>query len=667
MSKIVIIVRSNLKIIVMRALISPWQFRAILSLALTCLSTHLSSQTLFSPALKNAGIQFTHQIPDVSDVNVGTGAAWFDCDMDGDLDLYITQRVGSNHLYRNNWIGLGKHGFTNITNGDAHAEEFDGAGVAAADYDNDGDIDLYLANGDRDILLQNDGNCNFIDITSEAFPLVAALSPGRSTSAAWGDINSDGWLDLYVTNYQGRFHNLQATTQDLLFLNNGGEPVTFTDISFILAGDFDNEGVQDINAYGFASTFTDIDNDQDLDLFVINDCPFGPEDNKFWRNDGNLQMTEISDFYGPFQGGKADQGTLTPKPDCQNAMGIAVGDPNRDGLMDYFYSNWNEADETAVFLLNTGTILLDVTREVGLKDRVIPESGSFRLTWGVNFIDYDLDMLQDLAVAAGTLDGTGEDLFTRQPNLLYHNQGIINDLPNYVRIDDQESGMGDTGKGRTMISGDYDLDGDLDLFLVNYGADPILYENSYSGANNWIRIVLNGHGQPLSNKNGIGAKVSVHTEDGITQFAEVRSGSSLGGGDDIALHFGLLRNIDPVVTISWPSGLQSIHSDVKINQTTNFYEVEGDAPTNQDGIRIRLSPVPMYSDVNLEFDVHQTSNVEIYLTSIIGVNKYLIFKQANTPAGFYQKSLDLTVVEPGIYILYMTIGDRAHGQRVIKR
>ena len=613
----------------------------------------LRAQSIFHDVTEQSGVDFQHVLPSFGlDLTFGTGAAWIDCDSDGDLDLYISQRNGPNHLYRNNWVGRGTLDFTNIAEGDALDIEHDGAGVSVADYDNDGDDDIYLANSDQDVLLQNDGFCNFTDVTAQAFPGFPSFLPGRGTTASWGDLNNDGWLDLYVSNHLGIFYNANISTQDFLFLNNGNSPTTFTNISTELVGDYDEDGIEDIQGLGFIASLTDLDQDGDLDIFATNDCPFGPEDNKIWINDGGLEFTEISDDLGPSIGGKRVENELLPKPDCQNVMGVAVGDPNRDGIQDYFLTNWNEVNETPIFLYNHNDSLIDKTLEVGLKDRLVPDNSTLRITWGTCFIDYDHDMLLDLAVAAGILDGDDESIFSLQPNLLYHNDGIEDDLPQYRRISDEESGFGDFYKGRTLIAGDYDLDGDQDLLLINYGRKAILYQNVHQNDNNWVNIELKGAGPSMSNRNGIGAKIKLSTPDGVTQSIETRSGSSLGGGDDLTSYFGLGQNTDYSVKVEWPSGKETHHDNLPINSRIQLYEENNNSEeiTNSP---FSLSPNPIADIANVVVNIVHQSNVKIFLLDPSGKEINEVFSRANMQPGSYQFELDVEYLEPGYYFLKM--------------
>ena len=627
----------------------------------------LWAQPIFRDASENEGINFEHVLLEgPRDLAFGTGAAWIDCDSDGDLDLYISQRNGANSLYRNNRIGLGTPNFTDIAEGSALDVAHDGGGVSIADYDNDGDQDIYLANSTQDVLLQNDGSCHFTDVTAVAFPDFPSFQSGRGATASWGDLNNDGWLDLYVSNHIGLYNNPSTNTQDFLFMNEGGNPTTFKDMSSRIIGDVDQDGVDDTKGTGFVAALTDIDNDGDLDIFATNECPFGPEDNKIWLNEGDFNFTEASDEIGPFIGGKPIPPSQEVKADCQTAMGMAVGDPNRDGRQDYFYSNWNTDTETAVFLYNNNQNLLDKTVEAGLKDYKVPLNDSYRITWGASFLDYDQDMLLDLAVAAGEYFADEESFFSLQPNMLYHNTGLNQNLPVYSLLSDEESGIGNYDKGRTLITGDYDLDGDPDIFLVNYGGKGFLYENQVENNNHWIIVELEGAGPPLSNSNGIGAKIRVTTQDGITQHHEVKSGSSLGGGDDLAASFGLAANQSVTIDVLWPSGVETNTGEISADRRVRIFEDEPSGLKIPDEKSVKLFPNPLKGQGYIDVELDEASSVKISIVTAWGEIVNQLVDLPVLPSGSYRYQYDGSLLEAGCYLIRTELDNTAFTQKLLK-
>jgi hypothetical protein len=486
-----------------------------------------SAATLFEDVSAAAGVAAEHRaVVDVMKMGVGTGAAWLDYDRDRDLDLYVTQGEGANMLFRNDG---GR--FVDVAEAEGAADrDHAGAAVAAADYDNDGWPDLFLANSDGDVLLRNTGT-GFVDVSRDAGIPVVEYS--RGVSASWGDFDGDGWLDLYVTNHMDR-RGLAYISQDRLYHSNGDG--TFSDLSGVL-------GTDHLAGYGFVGAWTDFDNDGDADLLLINDCPFGEEGryrpNRLFRNDGGhsaatWSFTEISDDVGAGH--------------CRHGMGLAAGDYNRDGWTDYFYTN---IGKRTTLLTNDRGHFLDRAEEAGVfvgfnpGEPGAPFQGTF--TWGASFLDYDLDGWIDLYVAAGTLLLTTSSSGDPQPNALFRNRG------DGTFVDETSiSGLDFPGRGRTTAVADYDGDGDPDVALVDVGESIRLLRNEVE-AGDYLSVGLVGS---RSNRDGIGARVSIRAADGSWQHAERRSGTSLGATDSPYLLFGLgdHATVD-TMCIRWPSGV----------------------------------------------------------------------------------------------------------------
>ncbi|MEZ4700753.1 MAG: FG-GAP-like repeat-containing protein [Rhodothermales bacterium] len=505
-----------------------------------------SATGLFTEVGSAAGVAFLHDGDSVADMGMGTGAAWFDYDNDGDLDLYVTQRTGANKLFQNNGGS-----FVNVAVAAGAADAgHDGAGVAVADYNNDGCRDLFLANGDGDVLLKNNCNGTFSDVTAGSG--LEASEERRGTTASWGDYDGDGFVDLYVANHMAIGGNTvtgateQIKAQDYIFHNNGNG--TFTDVSDMLMGTA-RQGM------GFGGGWTDFDNDGDLDVFVVHDCPFdftAPQ--LMFRNDGGTNgatswtFTEVSAAIGTDY--------------CQNGMGLATGDYDRDGDMDYFLSD-NGGNGTvpvgqvgiagSMLLRNDGGSFSDQSTIAGVNSR--------EWSWGANFLDYNLDGWQDLYLAAGAMNS-----FDPTPGSLWMNDGD----GTFTDVSALSGGLNDDARTRTSVYGDYDGDGDLDMFLVNYAGTTKLFRNDNNNGNNYLVIDLVG---VVSNRDGIGAKIEINTPDGGTQYYETRSGSSLGGGDDLGAYFGIGTNgTVSNVTITWPSGIVQALAGVAANQRLTVVE-----------------------------------------------------------------------------------------------
>ena len=572
-----------------------------------------------------AGAIPVHSPPAGVEMRIGTGAAWFDFDNDGDLDLYMTRRNGANRLYSNDGDGT----FTEVaaTFGVEDASH-DGAGVAVADYDNDGDLDMYLANSDEDVFFENQlietGTANFTDVTATA--LAGNTMDERGTSVSWGDYDGDGLLDLYVANHLHMTEMAngfpvadEESSQDYLFRNNGDG--TFTDASaLLLGGDGPDDNGRDDNlgGFGFIAGWTDFDSDGDMDLYLMNDCPLGPEGNKLFRNDGGTNATSAWTFTEVASTIGADQ--------CQNAMGLATGDYDRDLDMDYFFSNIGSAtllenDMRTVTFDGSPQFASeqfdDETTPAGLFDATHPTTGENRKTWGTIFFDYDNDGFLDLVLAAGTMTDPASD--DPQPTLLYNNDGdgTFTDVT-------AGSGVQDANRTRTIVMGDYDEDGKPDLFMVNYDGTARLARNTDANTNSWLQVELVG---TESNRNGIGAKIFAETPDGVTQAWEVRSGTSLGGGDDLAAYFGLGVNVlVSEIRIEWPSGLVQTLADVAVDQRLVVTETVPAPYTNTTtslgGIPNHTVPEEMRIGTGAAwFDFDNDDDLDLYMTRRAGANR----------------------------------------------
>ena len=578
----------------------------------------LHAQTLFEDASQAAGLSFTHQaLVSFGAMGMGTGAAWLDYDRDGDQDLYVSQGVGPNHFYENNGDGT----FTEK----AHLLQatdslHSGGGVAVADFNNDGWPDLFLANGDQDILLKNLNGLSFLDVTEEMGLLEEPAN--RGVSASWGDFNNDGYLDLFVANHFNLDeHN--ETHQDRLYVNEAGQQ--FTDVSHLL-------GYDNLNAYAFIGSWTDFDDDGDLDLFLINDCGFNRTytPSRLFRNNGG---TNISDWHFEeiSQDVEADH--------CHNGMGIAVGDYDRDGSQEYFYTN---IGERTLLLHYENQLFEDVARAAGVYARH-PDAHDL-WSWGTNFLDYDLDGWLDLYVTAGTLSLRTRTEVDPQPNLLFRNNtdGTFEDVTN-------KSGLDDPKRSRTSVYADYDNDGDPDLFLVNSNEEAYLFENTLENEHHYLIVDLEG---TQSNRDGIGAKLTITTPDGGRQVWETRSGSSLGGGDDRAAYFGLgLNTMISSLAIRWPSGVMQRLENISTNQRilvkepTSTHNQEG-LPLSQ-SLTIDLFPNPFYDHVQLKLAVPYPTSISCQVFDVLGR-----LVATPLPHQFVQDSVILkweTAVSPGVY------------------
>ncbi|MEM9558381.1 MAG: CRTAC1 family protein [Acidobacteriota bacterium] len=455
--------------------------------------------------------QAHHAAPDYFSI----GQAFGDVDRDGCPDLYLTDSAGTNSL----WRGACDGSFTLWPDAASELAFGTSAGASFADYDNDGWLDLYVLQRGANRLLRNDGGTAFVDVTDAA----GVGDPGQGQTAAWGDFDRDGDLDLYVVNWFFDYDVDSPLNRDGLYRNEGDG--SFTDVSAWLTTEV-------LIRPGFAASFVDYDNDGDLDLYVVNDKTQG---NALWRNDGagcaGWCFTNVS----------VASGAHRPA----YAMGLATGDYDNDGDLDFYYSSIAEA----VLLENRTAQGSPTFVERSLEAGVSPDATS----WGTVFIDYDNDGWLDLYLATMNAEPW-------RANRLYRNRGDggFDDLSD-------ASGCNDAGPTLGVAKADWDLDGRVDLVIGNFDIGYTLYRNQDSSGHRWLRVELEGGG-PVD-RDALGTRVSVRTDDGRMQLRELRSGSSLGAGDELALQFGLGAAMIDWVDVRWLDGTEQSFPAPATNQT----------------------------------------------------------------------------------------------------
>jgi hypothetical protein len=443
----------------------------------------------------------------LADTGNGRGVAWGDYDNAGDLDLYLTNN-GPNKLFRNDGNDL----FVDATSsplGDAGH----GMGAVWGDYDNDGDIDLYLANDNTsNKLFRNEGGGVFTDVTSG--PLGDA---GRGMAVGWADYDKDGDIDLYLAN---------LAQPNKLFRNDGGG--VFVDVTSPPLGDPGN---------GMGVAWGDYDNDGDLDIYLAN---YDYSGNKLFQNDGGGVFVNVTS--GPL-GGPAI------------ATGVDWGDYDNDGDLDLYVASFSTANNK-LYRNDGGGVFSDVT-----SGPLAGPGWSTAVAWGDYDNDGDLDLFAAHAGAACQLfrnDGGG------------------------VFVDVTSGPLLNAASTQGAAWGDYDNDGDLDIYVANFGTSNKLYLNQVGSANHWLHIDLVG---TVSNKSGIGARVRV-VSGGVSQIREISGSSGFCGQNSLTAEFGLgsTTRVD-TLEVKWPSGIVQRCMGVPIDTLLKIYErtwIRGDA--NTDGV-----------------------------------------------------------------------------------
>ena len=524
----------------------PLRLAVLLGVVVLAASPALAQQAapdLFVDVSEEAGIGALHEATweEFSGENftrgyLATGQAWGDYDNDGWVDLYLTGGLNPSALYRNDGDGtfsISEH------SGDVGLSDVWTGGAVWADYDNDGFKDLYvLANG-ANVLFHNEAGQGLQDVTQAA----GVGDTGKGTTAAWGDYDGDGYLDLYVANWSCIPECPRPAdpvlASDRLYHNN--RDGTFTDVSGLL-------NAVKRQGSAFSASFVDFDNDGDPDIYVINDKAEQPIGNVLWRNDG------------PGCDGWCwhDASSETRSKIVKHGMGLAVGDYDNDLDLDFYFS---DMVEPMALLENLGDQFRDASKTAGVG--VGPGSV---VGWGTAFFDFNNDGWLDLFLASTELIWAQdlqrpEGMLFPYPNPLFQNRGdgtFLDVTPTSWQQQPKPS-MG-------VAYADYDRDGLVDFVVGNFGQGYILYRNAgLAGAeNHWLTIRLEGRA-PI-NSDAIHARVFVTTEDGLTRMQEVKSGSSLGAGNDTALHFGLGGSTSATVRVVWPDGTEDVVAEVAADQ-----------------------------------------------------------------------------------------------------
>jgi len=537
-------------------------FAGLLAVLGACLVAAVLELPVFSDVTKPAGLAFKQRYGDHHLDNIvegtGSGSCFFDYNNDGYLDLYFvtgtwTKNVSdnegrnlrgklSNRLYRNNGNGT----FTDVTEkAGVEGKGVFSTGCSAADYDNDGYVDLYVLNYGPNILYHNNHDGTFTDVS-----VMSGLdNPRWSVSAAWLDYNNDGWLDVYVGNYlkydDGKFRDFYPAAgypgplsysgePDALYRNNGHG--TFTDVS-------KETGVYRPDGRAMSVTAADINNDGRMDIFVANDAM----ENFYFENTGKGAFVEKAIPLG-IAYGEHGQGV--------SSMGPFPGDVNRDGLLDIYVPNLNYNS----LYVQGKRGFRNATDTSGISAMMGQYAG-----WGSVMLDYDNDGWLDIF----TVHGNAHHEYV-QENTLARNKGdgTFEDVSDRSGPHFREKHV---GRGATWA--DYDNDGDVDLVAVNMNDNATLLRNDGGNRNNWLNVEARLK-FPTGTRLAIGARITV-TAGALKQIEDVNPVRGYLGQGDYRLSFGLGRAaVADSVEICWPGGFVQRLEKVKANQ---FLKLEREA------------------------------------------------------------------------------------------
>jgi hypothetical protein len=540
-------------------------------------STAAPSLPTFRDVAASAGLNVTHTsgaserkyLPEI----LGSGGLFFDFDDDGWVDVFLVdggsiadpaaRRQARHRLFRNRRNGT----FEDVSAASGIQHRDYGMGACAGDYDNDGQIDLYVTNVGPNALYRNAGQGRFAQVPNAG----GADSAMWSTSCAFFDFDRDGDLDLFVTNYVDIRLQPDSTADSAgtdRFCGNAGpppirdycHPLVYQPLTSVIYRNTGNKfedisaqsGVGKFRGNGLGVAVTDVDDDGWPDVFVANDAM----PNFLFHNNRNGTFTERANLVGV---------AVTAGGNAKAGMGVAFADFSGNGRPGLIVTN-HETEMHSLFVNVDGRLFSDVTVRSGVGPATRPYVG-----FGVVFFDYDNDTRADIAIANGHVLANVARLRAggsyAQRNLLLRNLG--------ERFQDMTS-QGGPGfvpemVSRGLASADTDNDGDLELLVTNNNAAPNLLLNE-GGSGNALLVRAVG---TKSNRSAIGTRLTLTTGQ-RRQIREVQSGSSYLAQNDLRVHFGLGQaNRSERLEIRWPDGTNEVIEDLPANHIITVRESRG--------------------------------------------------------------------------------------------
>ncbi|UCG58271.1 MAG: CRTAC1 family protein [Phycisphaerales bacterium] len=538
----------------------------LLSLTPAVSQAQPKSTILLKDVTKQTGITFLHTDGSSGGYyiveTVCAGLALFDYDNDGDEDIYFLNGGAlkgtrfkvppRNALYRND----GNFKFTDVTKESGLGDKGHALGVAAADYDSDGDLDVYVTNFGPNVLFRNNGDGTFTDVTREA-----GVADGSDVGAGANflDADKDGDLDLFVSSYvnftyEGNVPNTASgyptyagpkaykPTPDSLYRNNGDG--TFTDISEV-------SGISKSPGTGMGTVCLDYDNDGDTDIYVCNDMM----QNFLFTNDGTGKFEEVGLVAGAGYDMNGDE---------MGSMGVGCGDYDNDGHLDLYVTAYQQQFPSLYRNIGDG-LFEDVTFLTGAGAGTI-----HTVTWGNEFVDFDNDGDRDLFVALGHMMDNIE-LWDKRASYLARNILFMNTNDGkFVSVSDTSGdGMIPKLSSRGAAFDDLDNDGDVDVVVSNSRGAPTILRNDSPSKGHWLQVKLRG---AKMNRDGVGARVKVVAGD-LTLIDEVHSGRGYQSHYGMRLHFGLgdREKIDRV-EVRWIGGGADVFENIAADQLVTLTE-----------------------------------------------------------------------------------------------
>lgn len=523
----------------------------------------------FEDVAAEAGVNFIHipyteqrfYLPEI----MSGGVALLDYDGDGHLDIYFvqggdlepsTRPIPGNRLFRNRGDGT----FIDVTDAAGVGDAGYGMGCTSGDYDNDGDVDLYVTNVGPNVLYRNDGGGTFTDVTAAA----GVGDPSWGASCAFVDYDADGHLDILVANYVNWTPEreldckavgnrpdycspkaYQAPARDTLYRSRGDG--TFVDVT-------EAAGLGAAFGNGLGVVWGDFDSDDRIDMYVANDAM----ENQLWINGGDGTFTDQALLAGC---------ALSGMGAAEAGMGVMAVDIEHDGDLDLFLSHIHTQSNT--FYLNEAGLFDDITPRMGLASASLPFTG-----FGLGFVDFDHDGRLDLFVANGKVEFRdpvyAADKPYAEPNLLFRGRddGRFTELiprggTKHPLIENS----------RAAAFGDLDNDGDVDVVVVNLGAPVHVLRNVVGSHGNWIMFRLVSRW----GSDALGARVLVNA-GGRKQWRTVQTAYSYCASNDPRVHFGLgvAPRVDEV-SVLWPGGRRELFGPFAAGRIHELTEATGRA------------------------------------------------------------------------------------------